>query len=432
MSSETSGNPYDRLAAAKQLAAAAEAAQPPMPVEYRGTQGPLFKLATKTSVLTLLTLGIYRFWAKTRVRKYFWSATAPGGDPFEYTGNGLEKLLGFLIAVAFLAIYLGLFQLLLFFAGLSMFSGSETEEGIVFQTVASQVTLIAVVPFIFYAQYRARRYILSRTRWRGVRFGVEAAAWGYVWRAIGHSLLTFISLGLLLPRQTFWLEKYKFDRTWYGTAQFSQNGRWQQLYPAMKHFFIAGALIVLPGLLAVVMEQPVFAVIVAVGAIWFYYGIAYYAVESFRIMGNEKKLGDKVGFSTTPRPSKVFWTYILGGLLASTCAGLVFSAFFIIASNVLGTTDLLNVAEAIDVDTIMSPGPVQIFGLLLILIGYLAMILSYGIFGMIFVSQPVLEHYVTETRILNAPALDEIEQRSRDEMVEAEGFADALDVGAAI
>lgn len=28
----------------------------------------------------------------------------------EYTGNGLEKLLGFLIAVAFLAIYLGLFQ----------------------------------------------------------------------------------------------------------------------------------------------------------------------------------------------------------------------------------------------------------------------------------------------------------------------------------
>ena len=51
---------------------------------------------------------------------------------------------------------------------------------------------------------------------------------------------------------------------------------------------------------------------------------------------------------------------------------------------------------------------------------------------MIFVSQPVLEHYVQVTKILNSEALDDIQQRSRDEMVEAEGFADALDVGTAI
>lgn len=427
MGSGVSKNLYDRLNASP--SATARASEPPMEIEYRGAQGPLFKLGAMTSILTLLTLGIYRFWAKTRVRKYFWSATAPGGDPFEYTGNGLEKLQGFLIAVAFLAFYLGLFQLLLFFGGLSLFSSGDANQDFALQIAASNVTLLAVVPFIFYAQYRARRYILSRTRWRGVRFGVEAAAWGYVWRAMAHSLLSVLSLGLLLPRQTYWLEKYKIDRTWYGSAQFEQQGRWQDLYPAMKHYFVAAAMIVVPGLLALMNEQPIWLVFCFVGAVWLYYAITYYAVESFRILGNTKRLGGTVGFTTTPRAAKVFWTYILGGLLASTCAGLVFSGFFVIASNLIGTTVLFDLSEATDINSAQDIGFAQIAGLGVIALGYLVMLVSYSVFGMLFVRQPVLEHYVLATKILNPSALDDIKQRSRDEMVEAEGFADALDVG---
>jgi uncharacterized membrane protein YjgN (DUF898 family) len=429
MGSDFSNDPFTRLTAND--GREARASEPPMAIEYRGVQGPLFKLALKTALLTLATLGIYRFWAKTRVRKYFWSATAPGGDPMEYTGNGLEKLLGFLIAVAFLAVYLGLFQVLLFFAGLSIFSGASSETDTALQIAASQTTLIAILPFIFYAQYRARRYILSRTRWRGVRFGVEPAAWGYVWRALGHSLLTLISLGLLLPRQTFWLEKYKIDRTWYGNAQFVQNGRWQSLYPAMKHYFIAMALIIVPIILFATTDQPIWFVFSFFGFLWFYYALAYYAVETFRIMADSKTLAGKIGFASSPRPGKVFWTYVLGALLASTCAGLVFSAFAIIASNLLGggISDLMINEEMPDLSRLGAAGFV---GIGLLAFGYIMMLVLYGVFGMIFISQPILQHYVEETRIINPSALDDIEQRSRDDMVEAEGFADALDVGAAI
>ena len=141
-------------------------------VDYRGSPTPLLKLGLATTFLTVITLGIYRFWARTRIRRYFWSALAPGGDALEYTGTGLEKFLGFLIAVAFLAVYLGLVQLGLFFAGLSML----TEAQAIVQVVGQFITLLAVLPLIFYAQYRGRRYILSRTRWRGLRFGVEKAA----------------------------------------------------------------------------------------------------------------------------------------------------------------------------------------------------------------------------------------------------------------
>lgn len=83
--------------------------------QYRGTRGELFPLAISVALLTFVTLGIYRFWGKTRIRKYIWSSTVGDGDAFEYTGTGLEKFLGFLVAIVALAIYLGVVQMLLFF-----------------------------------------------------------------------------------------------------------------------------------------------------------------------------------------------------------------------------------------------------------------------------------------------------------------------------
>jgi uncharacterized membrane protein YjgN (DUF898 family) len=129
--------------------------------DYHGTARPLFGLHMKTAALTLLTLGIYRFWAKTRIRKYIWSATSADGDSFEYTGTGLEKFLGFLIAVVVLAVYLGLLQLVLTFFGLSLLTEAETDAEMALQVGASNLSLLAILPLIFFAQYRARRYRMA-------------------------------------------------------------------------------------------------------------------------------------------------------------------------------------------------------------------------------------------------------------------------------
>ena len=50
----------------------------------------------------MLTLGIYRFWLTTDMRRFLWSSTELAGEPLEYTGTARELLLGFLIAVAIL------------------------------------------------------------------------------------------------------------------------------------------------------------------------------------------------------------------------------------------------------------------------------------------------------------------------------------------
>ena len=152
---------------------------------YFGARRALFALALRTSFLTLITLGIYRFWGKTRIRKYIWSATSDGQDSFEYTGTGLEKFLGFLAAIVVLAIYLGIVQLGLSYLGLSLIGEATTAAGEIAQVAAFYIALFAVAPLMLFARYRARRYKAARTRWRGIRFGMENGAWGFVLRAIG-------------------------------------------------------------------------------------------------------------------------------------------------------------------------------------------------------------------------------------------------------
>jgi uncharacterized membrane protein YjgN (DUF898 family) len=71
-------------------------------VAFDGRRGPLFRLVLKNIVLTVLTLGIYRFWAKRAVRHWFWRHVSIAEERLEYTGKGTELFVGFLIAMCVL------------------------------------------------------------------------------------------------------------------------------------------------------------------------------------------------------------------------------------------------------------------------------------------------------------------------------------------
>ncbi|MGB3316265.1 MAG: DUF898 family protein, partial [Albidovulum sp.] len=299
---------------------------------YTGEKGPLFGLAFMTALLTLLTLGIYRFWAKTRIRKYIWSSIRLGGDMLEYTGTGLEKFLGFLVAVVVLAIYLGLVQLILFYFGLHFIVEPQTDAEILMQIGVIYASFFALIPLILFASYRARRYMMARTRLRGIRFGMDKAAWGYVWRAIGHGLLTALTLGILLPRQTFWLEKYKTDHSYYGDQRFNQGGKWTRLYGAMKHIFIGIGLVIAGSVVTVLNStggEPggvaiLGFVVVAVGYAWGVVGYIYYNVHAFRYLTGEKTLAG-AGFHAEPSTGKIIGISLLGMLIVGAIAGVIFA-----------------------------------------------------------------------------------------------------------
>jgi hypothetical protein len=391
--------------------------------DYVGQKGPLFWLALKSSILTVLTLGFYRFWMKTRLRRYYWSAIRPGGVPLEYTGTGTEKLMGFLITVVFLAFYIGVFNLLLMFVSYSLLSDNFA---------AYFSSFLGLIPIYFYAQYRARRYILARTRWRGVRFGTDTVAWGYAWRAMLHWGLTLLTLGLLLPRQVFLLEKFRTDHTWFGQERFYQSGKWTMLLKPAVHFYIGLVLCVLGGLGGYFIEPAAFGLL-SIGYPWLLVGWVHFRVAGFRVMTKHKVLGAEVLFRAQPKTWTVIKTYILGGLLVSFIMWLVlFGVLFVIIGGL----------TLIDPALMKNGGAGQMFEpggggmpasfIALIAFSYFTVFIFWGVLGQVFITLPIMRHYAETLAIGNSHHLVGITQRPRDEFAEAEGFAEALDIGAAI
>lgn len=381
--------------------------------EFVGERGELFRLALRTSVLTVLTLGIYRFWMKTRLRRYYWSSVRPGGAPLEYLGEPVEKLLGFLIAVVVLAFYLGIVNLGLMFASFSLFQSN---------TAAYLLSFAGVVPIWFYALYRARRYVLARTRWRGIRFALEPGAWGYAWRALWHWALTILSLGLLWPRMTFWLEKYKTDRTWYGDQRLEQGGRWTMLFPAMRPVLLAAMAIALSGWM-IWQEVPAFGILLALGLVALPFTLIHYRVKSLELLTRAKRAG-ALGLDFTPSTARVTRIVVLGNLKAGLLIGLATAALAVVT--VAG-------ARGQDLEVLVSVGALPAWvATAFALVTYFLVFVFWGVLRHVFVLQPLWQHYAENLRVSGALALPGVAQRGRDAHREAEGFAEALDLGAAI
>lgn len=387
-------------------------------ISYAGRKGPMFRLALKTGLLTVLSLGLYRFWMKTRMRRYYWSAIRPGGTPLEYVGRPTEKLLGFLTAVVVLAFYIGIVNLALMFASFSLFGGNSP---------AYAVSFVGLAPMVFFAQYRARRYLLARSRWRGIRFGLAPGVKGYVWRAAVHWLVTILSLGILWPRMTFALEKYRTDRTFYGDHVFEQTGRWQGLIGAMKHVYLAAFLIGGGTLAATLGEAPIWLLATAMGVLWLGLGLAYWKAESFRRLTEGKRLGP-VGFRARPRPGAVVGIYLGGALaIAGVLTGATFAMLMVLGA-VVGLMDpqLLQAGYENLADVAAIPAWIVT---LLGVVAYFSVFLLWGVLRQVFITLPLARHFAETLEIVGAEGLAEVGQRDRDEFAEAEGFADALPLG---
>ncbi len=370
-------------------------------------------------ILSVLTLGFYRFWMKTRLRRYYWSSIRPDGRPLEYVGDPLEKLLGFFIAVVILAFYIGVVNLILMFASFTLFDGN---------TAAYIASFLGVIPLWFYARYRARRYVLARTRWRGIRFGVDPGAWGYAWRALIYWGLALGSGSLLWPLMTYRLEKYRVDRTWYGDRSLEQGGSARMLVKGMVPIWAILGAVGLAGYGAYTSEDVETAlgvVLLAVPLLAIAWG--WYRVRSFRLLTATKAAG-AIGFQSNARAPRVIGIYVFGYGLAAIVASIaaVSAGFFFLGLMFASQGAAFSLD---DVDNLSAPGLIlQVAGFAV----YFLIFVVWSTLRHVFVTLPIWRHYAETLEIVGSETLHEIRQRDRDEHREAEGFAEALDLGAAI
>jgi len=199
-----------------------EAARPPLAggagaARFLGREAAYWRLRIKGAALLMFTLGLYRFWFATDVRRYLWSNTEIGGETLEYTGLATELLGGFLLAIAIV----GPLYTVIASAALALGTAEEAILGI-------GLLLLAVLSQ--FALYRARRYRLTRTVFRGVRFDQHGSAWRYAPMAALWWALAVVTLGLAYPWAQANLQRFKMRHTGYGDLQGSFAGSGSALF----------------------------------------------------------------------------------------------------------------------------------------------------------------------------------------------------------
>lgn len=187
-----------------ELAAPTAAAPVDAPLSYSGQTEDVFRIWLLNLALNVCTLGVYSFWGRTRMRRYLWSRVALAGDAFEYTGTGKELFLGFLVTLPILI-------------------GFGTAFTLVSQDPDLIGWLLPVYAGFFYlyfvGYYASYRYLMSRTTWRGIRGRLGGSAWVFGLVALGATLLSAVTFGVMIPVADVIRIKYQMKNTWFGETQ---------------------------------------------------------------------------------------------------------------------------------------------------------------------------------------------------------------------
>ena len=210
----------------------------------------LARLAIVNFILNVLTLFIYRFWAKTRVRRHIWASIQLNGESLEYTGTGKELFLGALIV--FLVLIL---PTVVVFSVLSTIYGPEH-----WSVPLAQLTVVLVYLLLYgMAVYRARRYRLSRTLWRGIRGTLVGSSWTFSLLYFASLLLRSMTLGWTTPAMNLELQQRLIRDMRFGDSSFGFKGRAGPLYPtyAVCWFATLIMMLTLVGFIAVWFEDGI-------------------------------------------------------------------------------------------------------------------------------------------------------------------------------
>jgi uncharacterized membrane protein YjgN (DUF898 family) len=192
---------------------------------YDGKLSELYGIFLMNLLWTILTFSIFRFWAKTRMRRYLWSRTSLSGDRFEYTGTGGELFIGFLIVMAVYVIAS------IAVTALGIFAGPESPLSMILQYGLG----ITILYLTFVAQYAAQRYRLTRTIWRGISGGMTGSAWAWGFKGMFFTVLSLLSLTIAFPWAQMRLLDDRFNNSYFGDAKASIQTSSKPIY---MHYII--------------------------------------------------------------------------------------------------------------------------------------------------------------------------------------------------
>jgi len=213
-------------------------------LRYHGSGGSLLRLLINNVALSMFTLGIYSFWAKSKVRAYHYAATEIAGDRFVYHGTGGELLVGALKAGGvLLAIGIGLGALM----AAAILVAPQGQSALATDVASLLLTILyALVFLVLFAVgvNGTRRYRLSRSSWRGIRFAFVGGWRDYLSLVVKGTLLSVITLGFYRPYHQNHQRAFLVNHARFGSQPFHYDAEARELFVA----YLKAVLLTLPTL----------------------------------------------------------------------------------------------------------------------------------------------------------------------------------------
>ena len=325
--------------------------------EFHGSWREYAPIAFSNLLLTIVTLGIYRFWATARTRRYLWSRTRFIDERFEWAGTGMELFKGALIVFFLIGLPLVGFNFLIQRMVLNGNALAAGALGIGF--------FLLIYWLVGVARFRSLRYRLARTRWRAIRGGSDDSGMrfgvSYMWK----NFVGTIALGLLIPWSMVSLWNERWRAMSFGPYKFEAAGRVEGLmgrfllcYAAPFLGMIAAFAILIPlaftGGNSRSGAAPALASVATIILVYFSFGVvvlAYYA-KFFRQMVNGTSLHTLTfGFTASTKD----WLKLFLGDVALVVATLGVGSIFLNYRHWSFGVRHLHVYGSVEVDHLTQP-----------------------------------------------------------------------------
>ena len=393
-----------------------------VPVIFRGRRGDLAGLLLRGYLLLVPSIGLYRFWLLTWRRRFYWGHTDIDGDSLEYTGNAMQLLIGFLMA---LAVFLPLYGLFFYLSTLSRDAAVLGYGGIA----------VGLWFLSGYAIYRARDFRLSRTLWRGIRFDQTGNGWAYALRRFGWSLLMLATLGLVYPLMATSLWRYRYVHSWYGDLRFGFAFSWKQLAAPFYLTYLAVAVIAGLGVAVAIgmgavpnggQVNPLAYAPLLMAALLIAPLALRYQARQLSALYSGVRLGGAV-LTVQLRGRALIGQYVLCGLaLLAAFAMLALGGFIVLG--LVAREAFANGGFDADIFFHQMQGSLLTLGA--IIIGYLLILAAFTLITELFIGLGFWRLIASGASITGLDSLAAVRARGEDKAVAGEGLADALNVGA--
>jgi uncharacterized membrane protein YjgN (DUF898 family) len=180
-------------------------------LQFFGEGLEYFKIMIVNWLLTLVTLGFYYPWARAKRLSYLYGNTALNEDRFHFSGTGKEMFIGFIKVVLFYIAVLAFYFFLV-----------TVVNSPILAILFLYIPLLGIIPFAIHGSFR---YRMSRTSYRGVRFGYRGDRNFLVKNFFIWLFLTIVTFGIY----AFWMQiniiRYTTENIRYGDVEFANDSK---------------------------------------------------------------------------------------------------------------------------------------------------------------------------------------------------------------